>query len=335
MDVALEWLNPLFVPTKATEFLLDIGTAELLVTVKPLRVGERFARLHLAEPVLALPGDRFVLRRPSPALTVSGGMVIDPFPPRRLNRAKTFERLDALASASAEQRVEILTEESAAGLSVSQLVRLTGMPPETIAGSRNLILINGQHLVSKRWVERQRRKLVEWLAAFHAKNPAMAGAPVSQARLGVDPVLLGPVFDNFPDVSLRGDLVALSSHQPQVSAVDAQARDQIEFAFRQAAFQPPAPNEVMAAAGNPKTARGHLESLVKDGKLIRISGDLIFHAEVICHIRQSLATHKGRRFSVADFKSWTNVSRKYAIPLLEYLDQQRVTKREGDVRVVL
>jgi len=320
--------------------------------------------LHLTEPVLALPGDRFVLRRPSPALTVSGGTVIDPFPPRRLNRVKTFERLGALASAckehaqdghvgaariadfvsrheralcaSEEQRIEILTEESAAGLSVSQLVRLTGIAPETIARTRNLILINGQHLVSKRWVERQRRKLVEWLAAFHAKNPAAAGAPISQARLGLDPLLLGPVFENFPAVSWRGDLVALSSHRPQVSAVDAQALARIEFAFRQAAFQPPAPNEVLAtASANPKIARGHLESLVKDGKLIRISADLIFHAEVIQHIRQSLTGHKGRRFSVADFKSWTNVSRKYAIPLLEYLDHQRVTKREGDVRVVL
>jgi selenocysteine-specific elongation factor len=335
MDVSLEWLNPLFAPAKATEFLLDIGTAEMLVTVKPLRVGERFARLLLAEPVLALPGDHFVLRRPSPALTVAGGTVIDPFPPRRLNRAKTFDRLSALTSAYSEQRIEILTEEKPAGLSVSQLVRLTGFAPETIARTRNLILINGQHLVSKRWVEQQRRKLVEWLAAFHTSNPAAAGAPVSQARLGLDPLLLGPVFDNWPEVSLRGDLVALSSHRPRVPALDAQALARIELAFRQAGFQPPAPNEVLAAAGDPKTARGHLESLVKDGKLIRISGDLIFHAEVIRHIRQSLAAHKGRRFSVTDFKSWTNVSRKYAIPLLEYLDHQRVTKREGDARVVL
>jgi selenocysteine-specific elongation factor len=336
MDVAVDWLNPEGRPAKATEFLLDIGTAELPVTLKPLRAGEPFARLHLAEPVLALSGDRFVLRRPSPALTVAGGTVIDPFPPRRLNRAKTFERLAALALASAEQRVEILVEESPAGLSVSQIVRLTGVPLEVIAQTPNLILVNGQHLVSKRWVEQQRRKLVEWLAAFHAKNPAAAAAPVSQARLGVPSALLGSVFDNFSDISLRGDLVALSSHRPQVPAVDAKVLAQIELAFRQAAFQPPAPSEVLAAATtNPKTARGFLESLVKDGKLIRISADLIFHADVLAHIRQSLAAHKGRRFSVADFKSWTNVSRKYAIPLLEYLDHQRVTKREGDIRVVL
>ena len=95
--------------------------------------------------------------------------------------------------------------------------------------------------------------------------------------------------------------------------------------------------EVVATSGlDPKIhARPLLETLVKSGKLIRVSNDLIFHADVIAHIRQSLAAHKGRQFTVTDFKSWTNISRKYAIPLLEYLDHQHVTKRDGDVRVVL
>jgi selenocysteine-specific elongation factor len=62
---------------------------------------------------------------------------------------------------------------------------------------------------------------------------------------------------------------------------------------------------------------------------------LLFHADVIAHIKTSLGQQKGRRFSVLEFKSWTNISRKFAIPLLEYLDQQRITKREGEVRVVL
>lgn len=334
MDVALDWLNPLSAPTKAAEFLLDIGTAELLVTLKPLRDG--FARLHLAEAILALPGDRFVLRRPSPALTVAGGTVIDAFPNRRLNRAKTFERLSKLASASPTLRVEMLTDESAMGLSIAQLVRLTGMKPDVIAQTPNLILVNGQHLVSRRWVDQRRQKLVEWLRAFHTNNPAAAGAPVSQARLGLDPALLGKILDDFPAVLLRGDVVSLSKHQPQVSNVEAKALAQMEFAFRQAAFQPPAPNEVLAAAAiEPEKARALLAALVKDGRLIRVSADLIFHADAINHIRASLAAHKGRRFSVADFKSWTNISRKYAIPLLEYLDRQHLTKRDGDVRVVL
>jgi selenocysteine-specific elongation factor len=334
MDVALDWLEALSAPTKPAEFLLDIGTAELPVTLKPLREG--FGRLHMAEPILALPGDRFILRRPSPALTIAGGTVIDPFPPRRLNRAKTFERLTKLAAASAVGRIEMLTDESPNGLAVTQLVRLTGLAPELVAATPNLIRVNGQHLVSKQWVEQRRQKLVEWLKLFHERYPAAEGAPIAQARLGVDAALLAPVFEHFPILRLRGDLVSLANHQPLVSEMDAKAFARIEYAFREAGFQPPAPNEVLAASGvDVKTARSLLERLLKENKLTRISPELIFHADVIAHIRQSLAAHKGRRFTVADFKSWTNISRKYAIPLLEYLDQQRVTKRDADVRVVL
>ncbi len=322
IDVSLDWLSGAIVPTKPAEFLLAIGTAEVPVTLKPLR--EKFARLHLAEPVLALPGDRFVLRRPSPAMTVAGGSVLDPFPPRRLNRAKTFERLNKLATGSVAQQVELLTQESPNGLSIKQLIRLTGLP--ALPDTPNLIVLNGQHLVSKQWLTQRQEKLIEWLKAFHAKNPSAAGAPMAQARLGLDATLFNAILSNLPDVAVRGDLVSLVTHRPQVSAADAKAVAAIEFAFRQAEFTPPAPGEF---------ARPLLESLVKSGKLIRISPDLIFHVDVIAHIRQSLAAHKGRRFTVADFKSWTNISRKYAIPLLEYLDQQHVTKRDGDVRVVL
>jgi selenocysteine-specific elongation factor len=329
MDVTVDWLNPASAPVKATEFLLDIGTAEVPVTLKPLREG--FARLHLAEPVMALPGDRFILRRPSPALTVAGGTVMDVFPNKRLNREKTFERLTRLAGATAAQRIEMLVDESANGLSVAQVVRLMGLTPEVVAKTPNLILVNGQQLVSKKWIELRRRKLLEWLQAFHAKNPTAAGAPMSQARLGIEPALLSAVLNQWSAVEVRGDLVSLAGHKPQILEADTKALAEIELVFRQGAFQPPTPTPFLTD----KNARGHLETLVKSGRLIRVSADLIFHADVIAHIRGSLAAHKGRRFSVADFKSWTNISRKYAIPLLEYLDQQHVTKREGDERVVL
>lgn len=327
LDVSLEWLPSFTAPTKATGLLLAIGTAELPVVLKPLR--ETFARLHLSHPVLALPEDRFVLRRPSPVMTVAGGTVIEAFPPRRLNRAKTYERLKVLAAASPLQRVELLVNESAHGLSLKQLQRVTGLA--SIPQSPELVLVNGQHLVSKRWMEQRRQKLLDWLKDFHAKNPAQAGAPVAQARLGLDPVLLNALLSNFPVVTVRADTVALAGHQPQVSNAAAQALAAMELLFRQAGFTPPTPAEVLVE----KTARPVLETLVKSGKLVRVSNDLIFHADVLAHIRQSLAAHKGRRFTVADFKSWTNISRKFAIPLLEYLDQQRVTRRDGEARVVL
>jgi selenocysteine-specific elongation factor len=159
---------------------------------------------------------------------------------------------------------------------------------------------------------------------------------MSLARMGLEPALAGLVFDRAPGIRVQGDVVSLATHKPQLSGAQSQALSKIEHAFRQAGFQPPAPNEVLKTAGlDANTARGLLEALIKAQKLVRVSETLIFHAEVIVHIRKSLSAHKGRRFSVPEFKEWTQISRKYAIPLLEYLDHQHVTRREGDARVVL
>ena len=179
-------------------------------------------------------------------------------------------------------------------------------------------------------------KTLEWLAAFHAKHPSATGAPIALARLGLEPELATAVFDRFPAIRVQGEIVALANHKAQFSDHDTQALAKIQGAFRQAGFQPPPPKQVLDWTGiEAKQARTLLETLIKSKSLVRISEDLIFHADAITHIRKSLARHKGRRFSVPEFKEWTQISRKYAIPLLEYLDRERVTRRDGDTRVVL
>ena len=339
LDVSLDWLDAEDIPSKREEFVLHVGTSETAVTLKTF--SGTFARLWLSEAVLTLPGDRFILRRPSPARTVAGGTVIDAFPPARLNRAKAAARVRALAQADGAQRVRLLIEESAGGRRVADLVKLTGLPgPDVkalVARSEELVLVEAaQRVVTKAWVDRMRRKLLELLTAFHAGNPAAAGVPMALARMKLEPNVASVVFENFPAVRVDGDLVALATHRPQLSTQESRSLHQIEHAFRQGGFQPPSPLEVLKSSGtDAKKGRGMLEALVKDNRLVRVSEDVIFHAEVVTHIRKSLAAHKGRKFSVPQFKEWTQISRKYAIPLLEYLDRQHVTRREGDARVVL
>jgi selenocysteine-specific elongation factor len=82
-------------------------------------------------------------------------------------------------------------------------------------------------------------------------------------------------------------------------------------------------------------ARTLLQLMLRDRRLVRVSEELVFHASATQSLRALLAPKKGQRFSVPEFKDWTGVSRKYAIPLLEYLDRERITRRDGDVRVVL
>jgi selenocysteine-specific elongation factor len=345
VDVAVDWLDELEIPDKREQFLFHIGTAEISAFLKVLN-GENgssrtFARLWLAEPALTVPGDRFVIRRPSPMQTVAGGSIIDTFPRARLNRSKTVARLEALTDADAGKRIEFLIEEGADGRRLSDLVRLTGLRTgvvkSLIARNPRLAFVeHAQRAVSKVWIERTRERVLAWLCDFHAKNPAAAGAPVALARLHLEPSLANVIFDGFAGVRVQGDVVALATHRVQVSAGESEALSKIERAFRQAGFQPPSASEILRSAGtDEKKGRGLLESLIKAQKLVRISEDLIFHSEALAHIRKSLSSHKGRKFSVPEFKEWTHVSRKYAIPLLEYLDRQHVTRREGDMRVVL
>jgi selenocysteine-specific elongation factor len=341
LDVAIEWLDRDDAPTARAQFLCHIGTAEIPAQLKSIGAPKAFARVWLREPVLALPGDRFVLRRPSPAQTVGGGMVVDPFPPVRLNRVKTIARLEGLYGAAPASRVQMLVEEAANGRRLPDLVRLTGVPPgaiqsQLVTNPRLLFIEAGQRAVSKEWVQRMRQQLVNWLAAFHAKNPAAIGAPIAAARLNLEPSLAAAIFKDFPAIRVHGETVSLASHKAQASPKENENLLKIERAFRQAGLQPPPPAEVMRSVGSDlKADRGLLETLIKSQKLVRISDDLIFHAEAIAQIRHSLTARKNRKFSVPEFKEWTQVSRKYAIPLLEYLDRQHVTRREGDSRIVL
>ena len=106
--------------------------------------------------------------------------------------------------------------------------------------------------------------------------------------------------------------------------------------FASAGLATPAVHEVLAKSGvDPSRARTLLQLMLRDQRLVRVSDELVFHASAMQSLRALLAQKKGQRFSVPEFKDWTGVSRKYAIPLLEYLDRERITRRDGDLRVVL
>jgi len=345
LDTEVEWLQGTNVPNRRDRFLLYLGTAEVPASLKivELMPGARtLARLWLSQPTVALPGDRFVLRHASSARTVAGGSIVDAFPPKRLSRTKIAQRSGALRDADVASRVEILVAESKAGRKITELARMTGLASDEVkriimANPALLLLPGPQRVVTKEWKELRREKLLDWLRAFHAKYPSAPGAPIAAARSGLDPGVAAELFADFPAIRLQGDTIALATHEPSFSEQDMTVLSKIEQLYRKAGFQPPSIAEALNSAGLTKSgkARELLETLIKNKRLIRLPGDLVFHADVIAHIQQSLAAHKGRRFSVPEFKEWTHVSRKYAIPLLEYLDHQRITRREGDLRVVL
>ena len=137
-------------------------------------------------------------------------------------------------------------------------------------------------------------------------------------------------------VTIAGEFARLSTHKVTLQADELDASARIETAFATAGLQAPSLAEVLKSSGvDPSRSRTLLQLLLKERKLVRISEDLVFHTSAIDSMKGLVSEHKGQRFSVAEFKEWTGISRKYAIPLLEWLDRERITRRDGDSRIVL
>jgi selenocysteine-specific elongation factor len=308
------------------------GTAEveaevrLLASLEPMKPGSRaHVRFLLHEPVLILPGDRFIVRMFSPVVTIGGGVVLDVAPPQRIRRILMNQRLDQIEK---DGLATVAIRESAYGLTGAELIARCGVRfPEP-------------------WYENSvklwsfKASLSDILGRFHANKPLLAGIAKEELRSlalpGSPPFLLDELLRRFPEVKVEGDIVRLASHRISLKTDESEATAKIEALFRDAGLAVPSTAEVLSKSGiEPARARSLLQILLRDRKLIKINDELIFHAAAIEALRSILAARTGTRFTVPDFKNWTGISRKYAIPLLEFLDREHVTQREGDSRIVL
>jgi selenocysteine-specific elongation factor len=352
-DAAIDWASiadtdPAAFVGRRVVVQVYTGTAEAEAGLKLLsRSADRPfpARLVFRQPMLLLPGDRFIIRQASPAITVAGGTVIDPFPPLRLRRDRTLERLRRLADAGLAERVRLLVSEAAQGRSLTSLIKLTGVPggrlKELIRSDASLFFAEQeQRVITQDWISGKQALTIAWLEQFHKGNPSVRGAALQTLRQalfpGIEVSLTDTLLRRTPGVTVQADAVALTSHSASFSAQELEAIERIEAAYRSSGFQPPELAAVLAKFSlDVKKTRPLVDFLFKSNRLVRVSAEFVFHSDVLTHLRQSLAQQRGRQFSVAEFKDWTQVSRKFAIPLLEYLDRERVTQRDGDKRIVL
>jgi selenocysteine-specific elongation factor len=309
------------------------GTAEVEAQVRLLARG--YARIVLREPLLLLPGDRFIIRMFSPVVTIGGGVVADITGHRYRRGEDAAARLDALL----REPVEVLVRESEYGLGLADLVARTGLMPaeiEQASKSERLVALRQPQLwlVDRDWFDSALARVTNLLRAFHQQNPLLAGMPKQELRSRE--FLLDAIVERAPGIVSEGEIVRLASHKIVLKQDEEQARGSIEKAFRDAGLTAPAMSDVLAKAGlDPARARSLLQILLRDGRLVKVSDDLVFHRVAIDALRERLAPHKGARLTVPQFKDLARVSRKYAIPLLEYLDREHVTRREGDHRLVL
>ncbi len=322
---------------------LHAGAAEMKAEIRLLDReelapgGSAFCRIVLSEPALLLPGDRFVLRRFSPVETIGGGTVLDPVV-RAGRRKDLHSHLSNLDRATGAQRLALWAGENPYGIAETELIARSGALPSELrtAGLREL---SGWFVTPESFATLQLR-LTASVQEFHKQNPLVAGVSKEEIRtrilLGAPAQLLEALLQESLSITVQGDILRQKDHRFAFTQAEDQAIGLIEEAFRHGGLAVPATAEVLAKAGvDARRGQSLLQLLLKSGKLVRISTDFIFHADAILGLRSLLATRRGKRFSVPEFKDWTGISRKYAIPLLEFCDRQKLTRREGAGRVVL
>ena len=309
---------------------------------------EAFARLMLPEASLLLPGDRFIIRQFSPVVTIGGGVVLDATPIARMPGQREF--LKTLAGSDARAilmaRIERRLSE---GISLARLVTETGWA-RSIVEARVALAIKageavraGELVLASSALQALKSLVVSSTADFHRKNPLVGGINKEELRSHV--VATPEAFELAVGTLVRdgklevvGDLVRLPGHGVVMKDEEAESKNKIENAFASAGLKVPALNEVIAGLKVDKMrAQKIVTLLLRDKVLIKVSDELVFHRSALEELRRQMAAYKTRspKIDVATFKELTGVTRKYAIPLLEYLDRERVTKRMGDVREIL
>lgn len=316
------------------------GTAETQASVRLLESGESMqpgappalVRFILSEPLLLLPGDRFIVRMFSPVVTIGGGVVIDNDPPLRMRRSLAVARLEAVEA----EPLRALVGEQPEGMQAARLVARLGIPRHQIEAQAARLGLRqiGEWLITPKALKEAGARLRAAVAAFHKSQPLQPG--LSRAQAPAPAALLDALLAEDSGVAAQGEVLRLATHKLSLQSDEDAASEKMEALFRTGGLAVPAINDVLKEAGvDAARARTLLQILLRRGSLVRVSADLIFHSTAITRLKEVLAARRGQRFGVAEFKQWTGVSRKYAIPLLEYLDRERLTRREGDQRLVL
>jgi selenocysteine-specific elongation factor len=343
------------------------GTAEVLARVAVLEESgeiapgsQGFAQLRLESPVVALPGDRFIVRTYSPQRTFAGGEVLDAHAQkhRGRERAASRARLAEFAESDRAARLAFFVESAGAqGLPRAEAAARTGWRDDVLESALaeckaggNVLDAEGV-LVGADVLRGLARAAVEEVEAYHKSEPLSRGLARETLRERVFARAAPEVFraamksaeDEGSLVSER-DLVRASGHTLELTPEDAAARGRLEQIYRDAALEAPALEDALARAVGAGASREHarkiLQLLIDACALVRVREDLLFHREALERLVASLRAYAEahgpeRLIDVAAFKELSGVSRKYAIPLLEHFDRTRVTRRAGDRRIIL
>ena len=325
-----------------------------------------WAQFALRKPLPLVKGDRFIVRLPSPSITLGGGVVIDPQPGRRHRRFKSevVARLETLAQGTPRELL-LKALEASGPISSTELFKRTSLPKDDAPAALQELLDtqqalplkadlfipprqaahpvtgremgkNGDYFIAASGWATLRHKMLNELSAYHAANPLKIGMPREElkSRLGLET----KTFNLVIDLALKENVIAVTGatlHVPgfhitfkpeQQTAIETLIRK-----FQAAPWNTPSPKESEQRVGV-----NVLAALIDLGQLIKLNEDVLLLPETyqtgVEKIRAHLIAQK--TITVAQVRDLFNTSRKYALALMEYLEAQGVTKRQGDERTL-
>jgi selenocysteine-specific elongation factor len=339
-----------------------VGSAELVARTRLLgdeviEPGEEgWVQFRLSHPTAVARGDHFIIRQPSPSLTIGGGVVVDPNPERRHRRFRlpVIERLEALSLGSPEEIV-LQGLDGMRSRQARELLEDSGLAEDTakealdalLSQSRILVLggddMGAEEALSENrylmstlgWNDLQNR-LLGLLNDYHVRYPLRRGMPREElkSRLNLPPRIFNAVVGH---TTARGSLaedggaLKLTGHELRFSAEQQQQIDELLDRFARSSYATPSVAECEAAIGSEL-----LNVLLEEGRLVRVSDSVVFLPDTYDEMVERVVDHLKAEGSitVAQVRDMFQASRKYALALMEYLDEQRITKRVGDERVL-
>lgn len=351
LDVAYRHLPGAEKPLRHNvEVKLFVGAAEVIARTRILGARQiapgktGWLQLALQHPVAAVRGDRFILRRPSPPATIGGGRILDPHPGRRHRRfrSEVVERLQTLAQGDPE---EILEQRLARiePATPDELFRQAGLDKETAEGAWDKLLqsgrviILGQQALTKPTWQRLRKQMQKTVSDYHKVHPLRPGMPREElrSRLRLTASIFNPLMAEASEDDLlidNGSVVRAPGHDIRFSPAQKEKINALLRQFQDAGVNSPSVKESRAAVGDDV-----YEALVALGKLQPLNEDVVYRTEEYEEIVNQITNHlqEHGRANAAEIRDLLDTSRKYAIALLEHLDEIRITRRVGDDRELI
>lgn len=361
LDVFIEYLPSTQRPLRnRTRQRFHIGTnltsaSIFLLDHEELVPGESgFAQLRLETPVVAMPQDRFVIRGSGMIQTLGGGVVLDAHPTKhKRNAPSVIEDLSTLREGSHEEAIaQHITRSGMGGISSDDLLRRVSASPSEVQGLVRRMMDEGKVLL----IDPEKTKVIDvhfyhqltemartYLKEFHQRFPMKPGLAKEELRtklpVEMDVKLFQIVLNGLiqsKEVSVEKDRLRLSTHQ--IASMDEKGLiKRVEEAVLKAGLQSPSPKELSEEwSEKEEGVQSIFEHLVNQGVLVKIKNGIYIHRIPFEHLKEELVSYlkKNKEITTSQFKEMTNASRKYAIPLIEYFDQIKLTIRLGEKRVL-